>query len=145
MAGLGIPIPELITHTRRVQSLYKRALRNIEAYVDRREVYRYHAVLLRQRFDENANVKDMRIAKCLVENGENELFNKLHWQPRKFPESPGGVAYQRVVDSPDWVLDTWHPLEKAQYPTYFAKREEHKKEYVKLWEKMYGKSTGSQH
>jgi len=36
-------------------------------------------------------------------------------------------------------LDSWHPLEKAQYPKYFAKREERKKEYIALWEKRWGK------
>lgn len=56
------------------------------------------------------------------------------------PDSPGGVAYGREVIPPDWVLDYWHPLEKAQYPEYFARREERKKEFVKMWEKKYGKS-----
>lgn len=55
------------------------------------------------------------------------------------PDSPGGVAYQREVTPPDWVIDYWHPLEKAQYPEYFARREQRKKEFVKLWEQKYGK------
>lgn len=45
----------------------------------------------------------------------------------------GGVAYQRVVTPPDWVLDYWHPLEKAMYPTYFARREERKSCYIEKW------------
>lgn len=45
----------------------------------------------------------------------------------------GGVAPERVVESPDWVLDYWHPLEKAMYPVYFKKREVRKCEYIKLW------------
>lgn len=53
--------------------------------------------------------------------------------------SPGGIAYGRDVIPPDWVLDYWHPLEKAQYPDYFARREQRKKEYVIWWEKQYGK------
>lgn len=53
--------------------------------------------------------------------------------------SPGGVAAERVVLAPDWVLDYWHPLEKAQYPEYFKKREERKKEFIANWEKEYGK------
>lgn len=55
------------------------------------------------------------------------------------PSSPGGTAYQRECIPPDWVVDSWHPLEKAQYPKYFAKREERKKEYIALWEKRWGK------
>ena len=28
------------------------------------------------------------------------------------------------------LLDLWHPLEKAQYPYYFERREQLKKEYI---------------
>lgn len=45
----------------------------------------------------------------------------------------GGVAYKRIVTPPDWVLDYWHPLEKAQYPEYFARRECRKLEYLEKW------------
>lgn len=45
----------------------------------------------------------------------------------------GGVAHARVVEPPDWVLDYWHPLEKAQYPQYFECREKRKEEYMKHW------------
>ncbi|XP_013781348.1 NADH dehydrogenase [ubiquinone] 1 beta subcomplex subunit 9-like [Limulus polyphemus] len=85
----------------------------------------------------------MRIVKQLLEKGEDELFKKTHYQPLKFPYSPGGIAYERVVRPPDWVLDYWHPLEKAQYPDYFARREQRKKEYIELWEKTYGKPEES--
>lgn len=60
-------------------------------------------------------------------------------------ESPGGVAHGRVVIPPDWILDYWHPLEKAQYPEYFARREQRKQEFIKLWEKKYGKSIAGSH
>lgn len=53
--------------------------------------------------------------------------------------SPGGVAFEREVIPPDWILDYWHPLEKQQYPEYFARREKRKAEFVKLWEQKYGK------
>ncbi|XP_030764012.1 NADH dehydrogenase [ubiquinone] 1 beta subcomplex subunit 9 [Sitophilus oryzae] len=135
----------LISHTRKVQSLYKKALRSLENWYDRREVYRYYAVLMRKRFDDNACITDMRVAKELISKGEQELRSTAHWHPRKFPDSPGGVAYGREVPLPDWVLDYWHPLEKAQYPEYFARREQRKKEFVKLWEKQYGPSSGTPH
>uniref|UniRef100_V5H0B0 NADH dehydrogenase [ubiquinone] 1 beta subcomplex subunit 9 n=2 Tax=Anoplophora glabripennis TaxID=217634 RepID=V5H0B0_ANOGL len=96
---------------------------------------------MRQRFDENKCIQDQRVAKEFIRKGEEELFDNQHWHPRKFPESPGGVAYGREVIPPDWVLDHWHPLEKAQYPDYFARREQRKKEFVKMWEKKYGKSA----
>lgn len=61
------------------------------------------------------------------------------------PNSAGGVAFEREVIPPDWVLDYWHPLEKAQYPEYFARREKRKEEYVKWWEKTYGKPSADDH
>jgi NADH dehydrogenase (ubiquinone) 1 beta subcomplex subunit 9 len=94
---------------------------------------------MRQRFDENRNELDIRRAKELILLGEEELFKNTHYQPMKFPESAGGVAYERETTPPDWVLDYWHPTEKAQYPEYFARREQRKKEYVEMWEKQYGK------
>lgn len=59
--------------------------------------------------------------------------------------SAGGCAFEREVIPPDWVLDYWHPLEKAQYPEYFARREQRKKEYVMWWEKQYGKPDPNAH
>ncbi|CAG9858098.1 unnamed protein product [Phyllotreta striolata] len=131
----------IVTHTRKVQSLYKRTLRELENWYADRIAFRYNAVLMRQRFDQNSDIKDLRIAKDLLEKGEAELFNNQHTHPRKFPQSPGGVAFEREVIPPDWVLDYWHPLEKAQYPEYFARRELRKKEFVKMWEEKYGKSS----
>lgn len=135
----SLPVVGLVSHTRKVQSLYKKALRCLESWYDRREVYRYHAVLMRQRFEDQRCIQDMRIAKEMLMNGEEELFQNQHWHPRKFPDSPGGVAYEREVPLPDWALDYWHPLEKAQYPEYFARRELRKKEFVERWENKYGK------
>jgi NADH dehydrogenase (ubiquinone) 1 beta subcomplex subunit 9 len=48
------------------------------------------------------------------------------------------VAYAREPRSPDWVLDLWHPMEKAQFPDYFAKRSQLKKEYIEHYVKKYG-------
>lgn len=79
----------------------------------------------------------MRRAKYLLEEGEKELFSKIHYQPIKFANSPGGSAYGREVEPPDWVLDFWHPLEKAMYPKYFARREQMKDEYIEWYYKQY--------
>lgn len=46
-----------------------------------RPIFRYHAVVLRERFDENKTIKDMRIARKLLSDGEEELFIKQHPQP----------------------------------------------------------------
>ncbi|CAN7939266.1 unnamed protein product [Ixodes hexagonus] len=138
-------VTRVVSHKFQVCSLYKRALRNLEAWCVERDDYRIQAVELRERFENYRHIKDLRIAKDLLEKGEEELFEKAHPQLYHPPLGPGGVAYGRVVESPDWVLDYWHPLEKAQYPEYFARREERKKEYIANWEKKYGKPQPSAH
>lgn len=136
---------KVISHAARVKSLYKEALRQLQSYYYFRHLYRYHAVLLRARFDENKDELDMVKAKQLLANGEEELFLNRHPQPFKFPNSPGGVAYGRNPLFPDSALDMWHPLERAQYPEYFARREQRKKEYIERWEKKYGKAEPEAH
>ncbi|XP_062548140.1 NADH dehydrogenase [ubiquinone] 1 beta subcomplex subunit 9 [Armigeres subalbatus] len=140
---MSAPSAAVIAHTRRVCSLYKKSLRNLESWYDRRHIFRYQAVLMRERFDKNKNEKDPAKISKLVADGERELFETQHFQPKKFPMSPGGVAFEREVIPPDWVLDYWHPLEKAQFPEYFARREKRKEEYVVWWEKQYGKASGA--
>jgi len=130
----------VLSHSRRVRALYKEALRNLQSFYYFRHLYRYHAVVLRARFDASKDEKDMIKAKQLLESGEEELFMKKHPQPFKFPNSPGGIAYGRDPYVPDWIIDMWHPLERAQYPEYFARRELRKKEYIERWEKKYGKA-----
>ncbi|XP_076628495.1 NADH dehydrogenase (ubiquinone) B22 subunit [Colletes latitarsis] len=134
MAQLPSPF---ITHSRKVCSLYKRALRCIEDWNPRRTDFRYHAVLMRQRFEENRHIPDARVAKQLLLDGEEELFQAQHWQPMKFTYSVNGIAYNREASVPDYVLDEWVPIEKAMYPKYFAQREELKKEYEKFYYKMF--------
>jgi NADH dehydrogenase (ubiquinone) 1 beta subcomplex subunit 9 len=128
-----------------VRGLYKAALRQLQSYYYFSHLYRYHAVLLRARFDENKGEQDMVKAKKLLQAGEQELWLKQHPQTFKFPNSPGGVAFGREPHVPDWVVDMWHPLERAQYPEYFARREQRKKEFIERWEKKYGKAEMDSH
>lgn len=100
-------------------------------------IFRIQAVLMRDRFDKNKDIKDMRYAAYLLQEGEKELFSCKHYAPMTFPESATGGAYGRECESPDCVLDYWHPLEKARYPKYFARREEMKKEYEKWYFETY--------
>ena len=43
------------------------------------------------------------------------------------------------------VLDMWHPIERSQYPEYFARREQRKQEHIEQWEKKYGKPEEAAH
>ncbi|KAK2186005.1 hypothetical protein NP493_215g07037 [Ridgeia piscesae] len=128
----------VISHASRVKRLYKEALRQLQSYYVYRHTYRYQAVLMRARFDEHTSEIDMVKAKKLVLDGEKELFLKQHPQRIRFANSVGGVSFGREVLQPDWTLDMWHPLERQQYPEYFARREQRKKEYIKRWEDKYG-------
>lgn len=38
---------------------------------------------MRAKFDKNKDIKDMRVACDLIEEGEKELDANRHWQPRK--------------------------------------------------------------
>ncbi|XP_023242901.1 NADH dehydrogenase [ubiquinone] 1 beta subcomplex subunit 9-like [Centruroides sculpturatus] len=127
------------THRQRVCSLYKQALRTADDWSHDKPSFRLASAMIRQRFEESKNETDVRKAKQLLEAGEEEVFRAQHYQPYQYANSPGGVAHGREVPSPDWVIDFWHPLEKAQYPEYFARREQRKKEYVERWEKQFGK------
>ncbi|XP_055332450.1 NADH dehydrogenase [ubiquinone] 1 beta subcomplex subunit 9-like [Paramacrobiotus metropolitanus] len=128
-----------VSHRERVCSLYKKALRTIESFIVERTGYRYRAVLLRQRFDQRKDEKDMRKAQKWVEDGEEELFRNQHPIPFQFQYSPGGNAYQRYSPKMDSLIDMWHPMEKAQFPHYFKRREQSKDEFIKFWEKHHNR------
>merc|ERR1711976_340831 len=132
---------KVLSHAQKVCALYKESLRQIQSYYHRRHFMRYEQVLMRARFDENKDITDMVKAKELLKKGEEELFYYQHPQPFKFPNSPGGVAYGREARVPDWIYDMWHPLERAQYPEYFARREQRKLEFIERWHKKYGKEN----
>ncbi|XP_051160650.1 NADH dehydrogenase [ubiquinone] 1 beta subcomplex subunit 9 [Leptopilina boulardi] len=135
----------LLSHSQKVCRLYKAILRNIDGYCQTRVEFRYHAVIIRSKFDENKDLRDLRIAKQKIMEGEEWLFKHQHPIPKKFAESIGGCAYGRDVILPDWLLDFWDPWEKAFYPKYFAKREKRKKNYVEFYKKTYGEPEMPHH
>lgn len=68
---------------------------NLQNHFGLRDKYRYFACLLRARFDEHKNEKDMVKATQLLREAEEEFWHGQHPQPYIFPESPGGTAYER--------------------------------------------------
>ncbi|OQV22331.1 putative NADH dehydrogenase [ubiquinone] 1 beta subcomplex subunit 9 [Hypsibius exemplaris] len=128
-----------VSHRERVCSLYKKSLRLLESYIVNRPEYRYRAVVMRARFDDAAKELDMRKAQKMVIDGEEELFMNQSPFPFQFQYSPGGSAYARQPVLPDWILDSWAPLEKAQYPHYFARREKRKDEWIAYWHKNHNR------
>lgn len=67
----ALPILGLRSHAQRVRSLYKRSLRNLRCYYSMLTGYRIAAVELRDMFDRNRDIKDMRKAKRIVEEGRS--------------------------------------------------------------------------
>ena len=98
---------------------------------------KYAWALVRGEFEKHRNVRDMRVAKMLLEEGEQKLFERWHPYQKYFLWSPGGLMFERDFNYPDAHMDFYHPLEKAEYPYYFANREKLKKEYIKMWEQKY--------
>ncbi|MBN3321488.1 NDUB9 dehydrogenase, partial [Atractosteus spatula] len=84
-----------LTHQQKVLRLYKKSLRHLESWYIFRDIYRFHACLLRARFDQHKNEKDMVKATLLLKAGEEEFWEKQHPQPYIFPDSPGGTSYER--------------------------------------------------
>jgi len=133
-------------HSKQICNFYKRVRRAIQSYVDDgtddwniQEEQHFEYVAMRKRFDDNKDIKDMRIAKKLLQDGEAKLINYIQPEPMIFANSPGGITYHRYPKYPDWLADYWDPIEKAQYPSYFRKREMWKKQRIDLWEAKYGK------
>jgi len=130
-----------ISHAQQVCRLYKAGLKVCRSdKFDRYEV-RFDQLQLRKRFDDNKNIKDFRVAKALLAAGWEEHDYKRHFQPFSFPDSEGGVMFERNDPIPDHHLDSWHPLEKAFYPDYFERRERRKQEFMDRWNKQYGQPT----
>ena len=102
-------------------------------------------MICRSKFDANKDIKDVRLAKQLLLEGQEWLFKNEHPVLKRFPYSVGGCAYQRDAVIPDWVLDYWDPIEKAFYPKYFAKREQRKKDYIEFYKKTYGEPVKEDH
>ncbi|CAI9719318.1 Hypothetical predicted protein [Octopus vulgaris] len=137
---------QTLSHAQKVRRLYKNGLRLMQSmYGTDRVEMRYWSVLLRAKFDEHKNEIDFRKAKELLMAGEQKLWENQHPQPYLYAHSPGGICYGREVKLPDWILDTWTPQEKAQYPEYFARREIRKREYIERWENKYGKTSNDAH
>ncbi|ESO96898.1 hypothetical protein LOTGIDRAFT_187941 [Lottia gigantea] len=130
----------VLSHAARVRRLYKLALRTLRDNYPTRDELRYQSVLMRDRFDRHKELNDVSKAKKLLALGEEELFRKSHNKPLQYNNCPGGIAYERSPIPPDSIFDYWHPLEKALFPKYFAKREQMKQEYIERWEAKYGRS-----
>ncbi|XP_069113115.1 NADH dehydrogenase [ubiquinone] 1 beta subcomplex subunit 9-like [Argopecten irradians] len=126
-----------VSHGQRVKSLYKEALRAIETTKLFRLDYRFAAVQIRAEFDKHKDERDMEKIDKLIADTKEKIFLTVP-KTKQFEHCPRGIAHGRYDVSPDMVFDFYHPLEKAAYPKYFAKRELAKRDHILWWEKTYG-------
>ncbi|XP_071479638.1 NADH dehydrogenase [ubiquinone] 1 beta subcomplex subunit 9-like [Diadema antillarum] len=127
---------KVLSHAQRVLRLYKKSVRHLESWIPDRPSFRYEATVLRARFDEHKNETDMRKAAEILRAGEEEFWEKQHPQPYIFIDSQGGTRFERNIPAPEWVLDNWHPTEKARYPYYFARREKRLAAEKARWDEL---------
>ncbi|KFD57860.1 LOW QUALITY PROTEIN: hypothetical protein M514_01093 [Trichuris suis] len=132
-----------LSHRQKVCRLYKAALRLCDSYF-RPDVFetRFNKVMIRARFDQHKDEKDPVKKQQLLLDGLRELWEKRHPTPfacaaKGNAYDPYGCAYGRLPEPPDSVLDiSWEHPEREQYPYYFARREQRKKEVMEQWEKI---------
>merc|ERR1711911_427188 len=65
---------EIISHTRKVCSLYKKAARTLQCWTPDRLSFRYEVTILRDRFEQNRNLTDVaKLQKVLQESEKNSM------------------------------------------------------------------------
>jgi len=130
----GVGPREILTHAQRVCRLYKKAYRTTEDWAAERWQFRFSACVLRGRFEESKKVTDNRVLAKMLEDGEHELWEEQHYDPRVFKTDPGGIVYNRECATPDWLFDQWHPWEKVQYMDFFENRQKLKSEFQEYYD-----------
>merc|ERR1711879_480737 len=129
----------IITHSQRVCRLYKLAIKTAFSLIPHRHDWRYECAIIRARFDETRKEKDVRKLAAMLEAGEEEVWQNQPVTMFKYRNDEDGITYNRQAPIEDYVLDEWHPWEKANYIDYFNKREEFKKDTQAYWEQSLSK------
>ena len=142
---------ELVSHTRKVQALYKKMCRDVAYWEEDYFEVKFKRLQIRREFDKNKAIKDVRVARDLLTRTEEDFTENVMHPNHRYdfrpwhPFSKHGISFERELESPDYVMDFYHPLEKARYPFWFAKREQMKDEYLALWNKKYGGTPPASH
>uniref|UniRef100_A0A915IN70 NADH dehydrogenase [ubiquinone] 1 beta subcomplex subunit 9 n=1 Tax=Romanomermis culicivorax TaxID=13658 RepID=A0A915IN70_ROMCU len=97
---------------------------------------------MRSRFDAHKDEKDSRKSKLLLMEGVKELWVNRQDEPLIHMGQPPSFAYGRDPKQRDVALDIeWTHQERYQYPYYFEKRDNRKKEVLEQWYKITGSWT----
>jgi len=91
---------------------------------------------MRARFEVNKHETDPRKASILLADGCRQLWKKRHPLPVSFPDDPFGSNYNRNKYVSDVMIDKLLYVEREEFPYYFNRREERKKELLEHWAKV---------
>uniref|UniRef100_A0A1I8EKG6 NADH dehydrogenase [ubiquinone] 1 beta subcomplex subunit 9 n=1 Tax=Wuchereria bancrofti TaxID=6293 RepID=A0A1I8EKG6_WUCBA len=128
-----------LSHRQKVCRLFKRAMREVDGYyaMDVLEA-RFQKVIMRARFDAYKEESDPDKARLVYLDGCRQVWERKHWTTF-LASDIGGAAYNRDTHNmPDAMLDstTWTNVEREQFPYYFNRREQRKKELLAHWSKI---------
>lgn len=98
MSGQILPFTE--ANTRRVASLFRKALRTAFDSSLKFDLYRKQTVLIRSQFEANRQVLDAAELEQIVTKTRAKLAEMAHPDPYIPPSRPGGTKHDRNLPSP---------------------------------------------
>jgi NADH dehydrogenase (ubiquinone) 1 beta subcomplex subunit 9 len=83
-------------HVARVRNIYRQALRTSLDWYMSRETWRPEALRIREEFEKNRHITNLREAEKLCEEAERQLIKFAHPNPYKYPLAPEGSKWERA-------------------------------------------------
>jgi NADH dehydrogenase (ubiquinone) 1 beta subcomplex subunit 9 len=110
------PVVENLTHTQKVQRLYRHSLKCMMSWAIQREIINEEAYKLRARFEQHRNLAPGSPAvNKLCREAEEELFSYTHPDQYVLPWMPGGSMFMRNPPIPMSVVYPHGPGEGDEY------------------------------
>lgn len=97
-------LPFTEANTRRISSLYRRALRIAFDSSLKFDAYRQETMKLRSQFQINKDVLDPNELESIVTSAKQKLIECAHPDPYIPPSRPGGTKYERNLPRPNEPL-----------------------------------------
>ncbi|KAH7102922.1 hypothetical protein BKA62DRAFT_636881, partial [Auriculariales sp. MPI-PUGE-AT-0066] len=95
MSTTALAAPFTAAHRSRVQSLYRRLLKNELDWCIQRDLWRWRAIQIRANFERNRNLHDPRALSTILEQAEARLKANKHPDPYIPAQFPGGTKWER--------------------------------------------------
>ena len=96
--------PETLTHTQKVQRLYRHGLKTLGSWAIDRNVFLNEADVMRAAFESN---RASGRGASLLAQGEEKLFDFTHSDPYCQPYMPGGSKFMRNPPPPTEVCQSF--------------------------------------